>query len=203
MVVPATIIIPIFLAVKRYQHLRPSLKLLCWYLFSAGLTNVITAIYAFRKANNMPIMHLYTVIEFSFLVGFFRRTFVGEELKKRVTFLVPLFALFALVNVLFVQGIFAYNTYAKSLEAVLIIFLSIVFFKQRLDNVGAETQKMSPVTYVVSGLVLYFSGSLVFFVIQNISVADHSFGRFIWGIHGTLLMVLYFVIAFALWVEKK
>ncbi len=200
-IVPACIIIPIIPAIIRYRALSNELKCIAWYLFVAAFTSIINTMLSRNNINNMPVMHFYTMLEFSILALFYKQLLQG--ISKFISALIPFFILLCIANVIFFQNILTFNTYTKSVEAILIIFFSIAYFKNMLDATGSEIKWAGPLVYINSGLLFYFSGSFILFVIQNILIQNKDLVSIMWSIHATILLLLYILIAVALWKHKK
>ena len=202
-VVPASIIIPVIPALKKYRQLSQELKVISWYLFAATITSIINNMLGLRNVNNMPGMHVYTLLEFILLALFYRKVLDGTNTGNYVVALIPFFALASILNTLFFQNIYTYNTYTKSIEAIIIIVLAIAYFRKNLDKLVSGESNTDPVSYINSGLLLYFSGSFIWFTVYNMTVNNVVFGMLMWSIDATFLLILYILIAIALWKYKK
>ncbi len=202
-IVPASIIIPLVPAVVKYRTLPKGMKAISLYLILAAATNIIGNLVARYRINNMPVMHVYTLLEFVLLMLFYREMFDEKGGRMYVNALIPMFVLLCLVNVLFFQDIHTYNTYTKSVEAVVVITLAIAYFKKTLDRSDHQPGGPDSLIYVNSGLLLYFAGSFILFIIPNMIIPDLALGRIIWRIHATFLLIMYQLFAIALWKHKK
>lgn len=201
-VVPLSIIIPIIPAVVRYNELSSKLKIISWYLFAGAVTSIVNNVLAYGHVNNMLISHIYTLVEFILLILFYKKI-PGEKNKKAYNLLITFFSVLVVMNAAFLESIFTYNSYTKSIEAIVIMFLSVRYFKQNLDKAGTTAVKGDNyIIYINSGLLVYFAGSFLLFIIQNLTVSSLSFGLVMWTIHATFLLVLYILIAIALWKYK-
>ena len=191
-------------AIVKYHALSAELKVLSWYLFISAASNLVTNVLGMSGINNMPIFHVYTFIELAILSIFYRKVFGNTGPGRYVPGLILSFFVLCVVNVLFFQNIHTYNTYTKSAEAIVIIALSLAYFKKNLDLAGGQTDGKSVVPYVNSGLLIYFSGSFILFIIPNMILhAPQLFGNIIWTVHGTLVLIMYLLFATALWKYKK
>ncbi|MCF8450226.1 MAG: hypothetical protein K9G49_10190 [Taibaiella sp.] len=201
-VAPSGIIFPLLAAIIKYKKLNKELKVICWYIFLAAFANLVCNSLGFNGINNMPVMHIYTPIEFTLLITFYQ-LLLREEMSGRVLkMLIPAFLIFCIVNALFLQGIYTYNTNTKSIEALVIISLTLAYFKKKLDKMQFDEGEKYLI-YINSGLLLYFAGSFVLFFIPSIIVPDRPLERLIWSTHATFLLVMYLLFAVALWKYKK
>ncbi len=202
-IVPLFIIIPVFISVVKYSYLSPSLKVFSWYLYLSAATNIICYSLAMKGINNMPVLHLFTVLEFTLISIYFKKVFNDKKRDFVINFLIFFLIAFSVVNVAFLQDIHTYNGYVKSIVAILIIAYAISFYKNTLDNVSTDTSSAKPTIYINTGLILYFSGSFIFFIVPNLIVPDLQFGVLIWTIHATFLLIMYILVAIGLWKHKK
>jgi hypothetical protein len=173
-----------------------------FYLLLAGLTNVVSNTLAISRINNCPLLHAYTAVEFVFFALFYQMLLRDSKMGRVVRFLIPAFPILCVVNGLFFQSIYTFNSYTKSLEAVTIIFFAIAYFVRMLDKMSQGDAETTSLVYINAGLLLYFAGSLVLFIIPNI-IGDRALGWTIWKIHGTILVLMYLLFAVALWKHKK
>jgi hypothetical protein len=203
-IVPLCVLIPMVPALVKYRILSAELKVLSWYLFMSAGSNVITSMLAHNRVNNMPVLHIYTFMELAVLGIFYRKAFGSTTLARYIPILIFSFFALCIANLLFFQNIYTYNTYTKSVEAIIVIFLAVNYFKKTLDATGVQTVHRNVLPYVNSGLLIYFSGSFILFVIPNmILFVPGIFGHVIWAVHATLLLIMYLLFATALWKYKK
>lgn len=202
-IVPLTIIIPVLIAIFKYRHLSSELKIAAWYLFLGGFSNFITSLLAFNNITNIPVFHFYTALELTLLCIFYKMILGGSVISRYIHPLIVVFLLLCVVNVLFFQNLFTFNSYTKTLEAIIIVFLALAYFKKNLDETAVSTSPQNPVVYINSGVLIYFSGSLIIFVIENLSISNITFWKVVWTLHASLLMIMYQLFAVALWKFKK
>ncbi len=148
-------------------------------------------------------MHVYTFVEFALLAFFYKNILNTQQTGKIINWLIPSFLVICVVNALYFQNIHTYNTYTKSIEALIILILAITYFVKVLDKIEIEEKNVNVITYINSGLLIYFSGSFIWFVIFNLTIGNVGLGVIMWSIHATLLLILYILIAIALWKHKN
>lgn len=200
--VPSSVLFPLVPALRYYRRNSRPLRILAWYLVLSGATSLISVILAFRRINNMPIMHLYTFAEFWVLTTFYRTT-IGEVGRRyHLKYLAPGFFLICIANAVYGQSIYTFNTYTKSLESVLMLALGILYFKKELDLPAAYEKSKRDLLNVNSSLLIYFSGSFVLFTIYNVIVYDVKFVSIMFAVHSLLLLSVYLVTGTVLWRQK-
>jgi len=148
-------------------------------------------------------MHVYTLFEFILLALYYKSVLQGSWIQRFVHPAIVFFAVLCVINALFFQNFFTYNTHTKSIEALFVIVMGIVCFKRELDSVAAGNKRNAALTYINAGLLIYFSGSFIWFTIYNLTWRDEKLGLIMWTVHATLLLTMYMLIAIALWKYKR
>ncbi len=203
MVVPASVVIPFIPAVTRYSVFPRELKILSWFLLIDFVANGINSLLAFNVINNMPVMHAYTFVEFSILAIFYRAVFSDKKMSRVINWLIPSFFAVCILNVLFFQNIFTFCTYTKSIEALIMAIFAIILFMRDLDSIGRDKNVNAVLAYANTGILIYFSGSFVWFAVCNLVPGGSVFRFNMWLLHATLVVVFYILTAITLWKYKK
>jgi hypothetical protein len=201
---PWILLVPLSLSWARFRHHTPVMRVVCYFLSFHFISLVLGFILAKLRVNNLPMLHVYSVIEFFLLLWFFQLMLTGFLPKKFFIVLAALFLLLAIVNVVAIEGLFVFNTYVRSVEALLIIFLSVSWFVKTLSDPGTPQASNVPYFLIIGGLLVYFSGSLVLFSFETyITPQILSWRINIWSLHTLLAVVLYLLITAALWKNRK
>lgn len=198
-IVPVSVLIPIGIAVSKRKHTNRPLKIIWYYLLLDCLINVLAVVLANRKINNLPVLHVFTIIEFVLMSFFYLSILKHETVGTIIKYLLVIFPIFCVLNFLFFQSIYQFNTYARPVEALIIMGCSLAYFAQSND---AETSwSLNPVNWINIGILLYFSGALFIFSFSNLTVNKmnekyYAINILMWNIHATLLLLMYLLIAF-------
>lgn len=196
-IVPASVIIPIVFAIVKYRHLNKPLTIIFLYLLFAGVVNACAAGLAFRHINNLPLLHVYTILEFLFLGVFFYQFTGIPKIRKLMLGSILLFPLYGVINFTFIQDLHVFNSYTRPVEAILLIVFSLVYLYIKTLDDHNLTWHTQPETWIVIGILIYFSSSLVQFSFSNVvsSLVSRDIKFFIWGIHATLVLIMYLLFA--------
>lgn len=188
--VPFTMAVPILVALIRLKQLPGyAFAIFCLFLLS-GITQLGITLLAESGINNLPFFHVHTVLEFSLLIWFFIGLIRSKTATRYLYVLGAGFLVFAVVNTLVFQSLFSFNSYARSIEAILVIALCFAWFGQqfRTDLLSYK----DPGLWFVTGLFVYFSSSFVLFIISNLSLSlDKYFDWVMWNIHATVVLIMY------------
>ncbi|MBE2290312.1 MAG: hypothetical protein IAE95_12210 [Chitinophagaceae bacterium] len=202
-VVPASVVIPFIPAVTRYSVFPRELRILSWFLLVDFVANGINSLLAFNLINNMPVMHTYTFVEFAILAIFYRAVFADEKMSRVINWLIPAFFGICVLNVLFFQDIFTFCTYTKSIEALIMAIFAVVLFMRDLDSIGGDKNVNAVLAYANTGILIYFSGSFLWFAACNLVPGGSVLSFIMWILHATFLVVFYILTAITLWKYKK
>lgn len=194
------ILIPLLIAAMNFKSYTSDLKVIFYYLTLATVTQAVSFAFWKQSVNNFPILHVYTIVEYLLLLWFY--SVVLKEFISKYMFIVLsiAFPIFSIINSLYIENIYAFNTYGRSLEALIFIFLSISWFVKIVAE-DEETRIMGKaINYINSGFLVYFAGSIAMFSYSSYVAQMSEVHRVnVWTIHTVLAVQLYILIAIGLW----
>src|ERR1700761_543599 len=79
-IVPASILVPVCVAVFNYRYMYRSVKILLLYLVISGGINLLAVLKS--HGNNLPLLHFYTIAEFVLLMVYFITINSGKVILK-------------------------------------------------------------------------------------------------------------------------
>ena len=191
-VVPLSILLPILIALFHYNKLQSAPRLLFFYLIISGLINLLAIILvSVFKMGNLPLLHVYTIVEAIFLLSYFRSIFTDTRIKKILLYIIVLFPILCILNFTFLQSIYTFNTYTRPLEAILITFFCLLY----LYNSGfTENWINKPISWFNMGILIYFPVACIIFILSNYLVfgqMNKAMNRIIWDLHAVFVMFMY------------
>lgn len=194
------LIFPIGIAIYRYRFIKKERMYVIAFLGLGLLTELTATWFSEIFGTNLPILHLYTVLEFN-LIALFYFSFFGYFYNRRlVPSLMVFFTGFAVLNSLFIQKITEFNTYSRGLEALLVIIFSLLCFYKLLIELSSKNPTQQPIFWINTGFLLYFAGNLVLFILSNVILKENkAFNYMSWGLHSCLIALLYILIGIGLW----
>jgi hypothetical protein len=194
-IVPGVILLPVITAIIRKKYWGLPEKVVFLYLLVSGLFNILAALLAARNINNLPLLHLYTVLEFVLITGFFYAATGNPREKLVIRGLWVAFPLMAILNIVYLNSIFLYNQIPRSVEAIIVLLLCIHFLMKSLSFSAAPVPFFHFATVVA--LLLYFSGSLALFALSNFIIENKTINSLIWNTHATFVLIMYVIVAVA------
>lgn len=115
----------------------------------------------------LPVRHLFLTLFFYYIV-------TSGSIKQIIIWTTPSFILFSLVNYGFIQTPFQVNSHSIILSNVLITLIIVLFFKQVLEDKRVIRLATSTEIWIALGSLLYYSGSLPFFIFFNRLIESDS-----------------------------
>jgi len=199
-IVPASILIPIGIGFYRRKNIGEAMRTIFFYLFLDGLVNVFVIYLTLLKTNNLPVLHIFTIIEFLFISVFYAQVLKEKIFQKFIYGMMIIFPVLCIVNFMYFQDITKFNTNTRPIEALLVIIYSLIYFAQNNEDNIIVKWESNPINWISTGLLLYFSGALFIFSFSNITSStsvskNHNLDILIWTIHATLLLLMYLLFA--------
>ncbi|UEG53110.1 hypothetical protein LLH06_19380 [Mucilaginibacter daejeonensis] len=198
-IVPASTLLPIGAGFLNYKKIDPPLKRLLVYLCGALLINIAGIVVATMHRNNMPGLHLYTLFETVVVMWYYKLAFNDRKLDPWFNLGMIAFPVYCVINFTFFQSIYEYNTYTRPIGAILIIVASIMYLSLQNNATRADHSTTSG-RIVAGGFLIYFCSAIIQFIFSNVvgQLASKTANRLIWGMHATLVLIMYiiFLVAF-------
>lgn len=173
-------------------------------LSSFGL---LIGLYSFYQSsnnvNNMPSLHLWTILESACVFLFYYLIEKGQKTKFIILTIAILFTIYSLINSFYIQHIDIYNSHARGVEALLIMTLSMFYIGKRILNGELFASKNTTTSYYIIAFFIYFTSSQFLFLTNNfISKVDRSIVSLSWDIHGLVYVLFNILLAIGLWKRK-
>lgn len=201
---PWLIFLPWLLALSKQLYYPPALKTIFHYLSLAVVTHVLSFTLWKLKKNNLIILHIYTVAEYLILLRYYYLLLKGYLPVTLFIILAFAFPLFSILDTLLIEDPLEANTYSRTVEALLFIFLSVSWFVKSVSEISPGNPSNRSLHLITGGFLIYFAGSVMLFsFVDNINQLAKPFRMNVWSIHTLLLVILYLLITIGLWKHNK
>jgi hypothetical protein len=194
-VAPGMITVPVVAAACKISYREPAARCLTVYLLLGALFNIAARLTA--HTNNLPLLHLYTALEFVVLCLFFGRLFRSRRANYVLILVAAAFVCTAIVYALR-KSIYVYNAGPRFLSSILLTGLCIWFLACDLNKDLSGNSASSFSFIAVVGLLLYFSSCATLFGLSNYLMLrnhDMQIDTFIWNMHAACMVLMYLVFA--------
>ena len=123
------------------------------------------------EQTNLWLVHLYTPIQFGFLMWVLSSWQENLNAKRLFQLLIPTFVLIWAIAALFLEHKNEFNTFSRPTESILLIIASgYTLFQVNKEKV--ESLFSQPSFWVGSGTLIYFTGMVILFTITNVMLSD-------------------------------
>jgi hypothetical protein len=176
-----SVALPIGISIVRHQAYDRLGRGLSAYFYLSALFDLAGLITWHKKVNNLPLFHLFTLIELLFFGWLYEQAFKDVLLKKIVAVLTVLLGVFTVVNSILLESIWTFNSISATAESVYLIVLSLLLFRQLLLQREVMFLDRHPLFWLNSGVLLYFAGNLFVFMLQH-AIAGSAQKGYVYGI---------------------
>jgi hypothetical protein len=143
-------------------------------------------------------------ISYLFIMYFFYQVLRSAGVRNVLKVMGILYAAFALINMLFIQGLIWLNSYSELLASVILIFSSVAYFYQLLFAKKVETIKNNPLFWISSGVLLSHLGSvLALYLINNMTTISLPRAYFFLSLIRLAGIFTYLIFLIAFLCQKK
>lgn len=200
-----SVVIPLGIGIRFFRTYGNDLKALTFFLALSAIVEITSYYLWYEHRNNLPLLHLYTLIEFVFLSYIYREHIASVIPRRVINAIMVLFILFSVFNSLYIQSIYHFNTYARGIEIVLILFYAIVFVYALITRSDLTKLTRIPMFWVNTGVLLYYTTSFFVFLLSNnmLLMLPKSAVQLSWGFHGIFLLIYHAFLSVALWIHPK
>ncbi len=194
-IAPLFILVPIITLFTRFKALPSEGKILLCYLITDMLVSATSSALAFNHIRNLPLYHIATIIETMMLLYFFYFVFHTRKSEKYLKSAILLFPVLGLINIIFFQHIYQFNSYMLSLQSIIIIVLCFLYWWHHENDTETKWSAI-PLNWIISGLLIYFSSTFILLTFSNMIISSSkSVSIMMWNIHATLTIIMYLLLS--------
>ncbi len=202
-VVPLYVLCPLIVGLRGYRSFDAPAKTIVWYLVLSAITNLVGVSMALNHHNNMPVFHVFTLLEFLLLTLFFRQLTINANKRLFFDGVMIAFSIFAIINSIYIEPIHTYNSYSRSIESLLLIAFSLISFYAMLGQNNKAAEATKNLIWINIGFICYFSGSLFLFISQKYIIKDPVAGKITWIIHAIFVAAFLYTMITVYLIKSK
>lgn len=201
-----TVVVATYAAIV-YKKLPPQLKVFTWFILLSGVIEATSRILWFNGKNNMPLLHIYVAAGFLCL-SYFYRFLLKDFVNPKIIWMVQIaFTAFTLINSLFIQNVFTFNSYALTVESVILVIFSLTTYLLMMNDVVKKNHAKirKSVDWLNSGVFIYYASSLLIFHFGNLItiLSPSALVNYTWVLHAIFSIVMYCCFFVGLWNRAK
>ena len=189
------LIISVGLSFFHWKRLPSTFQRLAFYLCLNLLVEIALRIMSPYKLNNLPLLHVYTLLEFILFSWIYRSMGIFDKWSSQQfwTFVTVVAALIV-ANSLFLQSIFIYNSYAKSLVQACLVFYSIAYIFQ----LRPQTPSYQALNILNTAVLTYYAGSSFIFMAGNVALLIEN-SEVIWVLNVAFIVIFQCLVLASIW----
>lgn len=181
------------------KKLNTPFRRLFYFLIWNLIIEILSIVFTSLGHNNLPLLHIYTLGEFVLFSYFFISIITFPRLFRTLFWwFVGIGALFIVINSLFFQSIYDFNTYAKSFSQVSIIGYAVMYFYNLVTTNSFASDTMKSLRLINSAILIYYSGSLFIFMYGR-SMEVNEWYIMLWAFNAVLNLIFHLLIFIGLW----
>jgi len=175
------------------------------FLLIDAVTEWLAKWLAVLQVNNLPLLHLYTPLEFLTISWFFKVVFADWVLFQRYFYIwVVIVLAFLIGNSIFLEPLTGFNSNAKTLTQIIIITYATAYFFRSFGKIDFSEKSAFAIALVNVGILFYYSGSLFIFMFSKALnspefLANTNIQVFFWMLNGALFLLFQILIFIATW----
>lgn len=158
-------LIPVLIGLIYYQNLNKPFKRLVWFLTFFSFIEFTGYLMAKLFGNNMPLLHIFTILEFAMLLSVFINYF--NISVKYYLVAVFLFTIIVFLDAIGFKNLFLFDSLAKSIESTVFTLVSFSFYYKNLNHNSQEKLRIQPMFWYTTGILVYFSINFFQFLTLN------------------------------------
>lgn len=162
---------------------------------SSFLFDLFCYVLGINKVNTYPPGNAYLLVQALIFLVIYRQAL---KIKNSLFYTIAgFYCLFFATNYFFIQGPYVVNSYSVVVGSVGFILLSLIYFRQLLNNLPEPFVHRVPMVWVNIAALIYFSGNLFLFMLYNYFVSA------IWILHNMLNIAKNVLLFVAVWQSQR
>jgi len=196
-----SIIAPILVGAICFRSLSFTIRLLFVFVLVTGVMEFTSGWMMAHKINNLALFHLHVYVEFTAITALFFLTYDSVLWRGIALSFFGLFLSYSLVNTLFYEDLYRFNSNQRYVEGLMIIVMCVGYFISLLRRPIHRYLEKQPMFWLTSGFLIYFAGTLYLFLFSRelLAINDYQY----WEIHAVLNIGLNIIYVVAFLKERK
>ena len=195
----ALLIALVVLSFYYWKRLSVAFKYLTYFLCLGLFVELLTTLLMPYKVNNMPILHVYTLLEFILSALLYQKMGLFDRWPtKRFWIFVGGVSVAIVLNSIFIQSILTHPSISRSLVHVLVISFSVGYMFQLKEN----TPESGALNIMNAAMLIVNTGSLFIFMFGNVLLGN-EFEMLFWEINLLLNLIFLILILISIWKASR
>lgn len=198
-----SIIPPLLLGVVLYSKKRISREYSPIIILTVVslLCDILARWAAKEYQNNMPVSHLYSLVQALTIMWFFALSM--PKVRKSINFILITYGAYYIINSILFEPLLTFNETARIIQTWIIIPLSLYYFYNLYNSESTIFLERNGRFWIVVGILFYFSGAFFTFLFSKkiLSIPDTTFFG-TWIIHNISNFIKNLFFTIGLWLGQ-
>lgn len=165
-----------------------------FFLLSTIVVEYVASAMAAHNIHNVGLYNIFTIFEFLFYLFFFRTIIANHFIKKIILFIIVIYFIFAVTNILLIQGKNDFISYAYILGCTLMVVFSIYYFYFLFRFPETTSLTKNSFFWITTGLLFYYTCSFSRYGLENLIAKTLMHYARILAFAGDLLNILLYTL---------
>ena len=186
-----------------FKNIKPRFLYLYFFVLVGVCTDLNNLILIKLGIHNIWATHIYFPLEFV-LMALFYKPYLAPILKRSwMNLIILLFAIYSLVNVLFIQSFSEYSQ-IRVYSSILLVLFSFIYFYRIMNEGKILKVRAEPMIWVNSSVLIVYSTIFFYNILANIIMAQpRETALFMSYFYTSAVALFYLLIAIAFWMEGR
>jgi hypothetical protein len=108
------------------------------------------------RINNLGMYSFFTAFEFCYYLLMLNFIITNKLMKKMIMIIIPVYAIIATINIVFIQGMDRFHITSYSLGCLIIVIVCIYYFFELFRLPKSIDLKANPAFWICSGLLFFY-----------------------------------------------
>ena len=198
-----SILLPSGMVFFTWNKLSYSLKIICGFILLTLTLEIIAERLNASGINNYVIFHLFTFAGSIFLMLYYHSLIQNKIYRNLALIIIISFLLFSIISIIFWVSLNAHPSMVRYIECILQMVLCLFFFADLFKKSEVKKLLYYPHYWMVSGFLLYFSGTFFMNIVGDIEIVPDQLGFDVYIIHSILNIFLNIIYTIVLWLGSK
>jgi hypothetical protein len=183
-----------------WKKLSIPFRRLFYFLIWSFIIEILARVFMQLDYNNLPLLHIYTLGEF-ILFSYFYKSLIRKPavFQKIYGYFIVGCGLLIVLNSVFFQSIYEFNSYAKTFVQITIIGYAVLYFYNLIGNESEASVESKSLRLVNSAVIIYYSGSLFIFMYGKYAFENIRPYLVLWAFNSVLNIIFHLLILLGLW----
>ena len=137
-----------------------------WFIVLGLVTEIITFTLSRYNINNHWVLHFYDLVEYCILILMLSYWQFEKRIANALKISIAPFVLFWIISKLTIESFSGLSNYVHPVASLIVIIVSILTLYHLAKSELSKLIKV-PRYWVVSGILFFFAGSIIFYLLVN------------------------------------